>query len=65
MITGHINSTASVDAIKDERKLAIRAAKDFMEYGEPGYNQELIDALKVAQTSAEIRELLRKARAVA
>ena len=50
---------------KREQKMAIKAARDFQMYGEPGYDDTLIDALKATQNSTEIRTLLRKARAVA
>ena len=52
------------ESFKVERKLAIKAAKDFMSYGEPGYDQKLIDNLEKAENMEEVRALLRKARAV-
>lgn len=43
--------------------LAIKAVKDFMSYGVKGYDNALIKSIKAAKDDAEIRALLRKARA--
>lgn len=51
--------------LRSARKLAAQAVKDFMNYGEKGYTQELLDAINKATSEAEIRDLLRKARAAA
>lgn len=59
---GNIIGT-SENELKQQRKLAITACKDFMDYGVAGYTQELIDKISSATTEREIRELLRKARA--
>ena len=59
---GNIVGTSESE-LKHQKKLAITACKDFMDYGVAGYTQELIDSIKVAETEREIRELLRKARA--
>lgn len=53
------------DGLRSARKLAAQAVKDFMHYGEKGYTQELLDAVNKANSEAEIRDLLRKARAAA
>lgn len=48
-----------------EKRLALSAFRDFMDYKEPGYTPELFEALEKAQSGAEIRDILRKARAAA
>lgn len=53
------------ERLRSARKLAAQAVKDFMNYGEKGYTQELLDAINKATSEAEIRDLLRKARAAA
>ena len=53
------------ERLRSARKLAAKAVKDFMHYGEKGYTQELLDAINKATSEAEIRDLLRKARAAA
>ena len=62
----NINSQRAIadePELSREKRAAISAAKDFMSYGVPGYDAALIKGLKAAQNSAEIRDLLRKARA--
>lgn len=59
---GNIIGTSESE-LKLQRNLAIKACKDFMDYGVAGYTQELIDKISSATTEREIRELLRKARA--
>ena len=46
------------------KKLALQAARDFKDYGVKGYDTALITALKSAKSETEIRDLLRKARAI-
>ena len=53
------------EGLRSARKLAAQAVKDFMNYGEKGYTQELLNAVNKATSEAEIRDLLRKARAAA
>lgn len=42
--------------ITNERKWALKAAKDF------GYDEETIEAIKIAKKEGEITEIMRKAR---
>jgi len=59
------------DGLKTAKKMAVNACRDFImwhrrypdEY--KGYDDALIDRIKKAKSETEIRDLLRKARAVA
>lgn len=51
--------------LKSAKKTALVAVKDFKGYGVPGYDDMLIQNIKNATSEAEIRALLRKARATA
>lgn len=49
--------------LTEDQVVAIHAVRDFMEWKVPGYNVELIHAIENAKDVAEVRSLLRKARA--
>ena len=49
--------------LTEDQVTAIHAVRDFMEWKVPGYNVELIHAIEDAKDAAEVRALLRKARA--
>lgn len=49
--------------LSEDQVVAIHAVRDFMAWKVPGYNVELIHAIENAKDAAEVRALLRKARA--
>lgn len=51
--------------LKSAKKTALIAVNDFKNYGVPGYDDLLIQNIENATSEAEIRTLLRKARATA
>lgn len=60
-----VKAIAPDPTFMSEKILALSAFRDFMNYKEPGYTPELFEALEKAQSGAEIRDILRKARAAA
>lgn len=59
------------DELKTAKKMAVSACRDFIMWHKiypdeyKGYDEALVDKIKKAKSEAEIRDLLRKARAVA
>lgn len=51
------------EGLTDDQIKAIQAVNDFIFWKVPGYNVELIHAIENAKDAAEVRSLLRKARA--
>lgn len=49
--------------MSEDQIIALNAVRDFMMWKVPGYNVELIHAIENAKDTAEVRALLRKARA--
>lgn len=63
--TGERMAPMTDDGLRSAKCLALQAARDFMSYGVEGYTPQLLDAINKATSETEIRDLLRKARAVA
>lgn len=59
------------DGLKTAKKMAVNACKDFIMWHKrypdeyKGYDDALVDKIKSAKSEVEIRDLLRRARAVA
>ncbi len=49
--------------LTEDQIVALHAVRDFIAWKVPGYNVELIHAIEDAKDAAEVRALLRKARA--
>ena len=49
--------------LSEDQIVAIHAVRDFMAWKVPGYDVKLIHAIEDAKDAAEVRALLRKARA--
>lgn len=49
--------------LTDDQIVALHAVRDFMMWKVPGYDVKLIHAIEDAKDAAEVRALLRKARA--
>ena len=60
----YTDTTESGSRLRNAKAMALKACKDFMGYNVPGYDANLIKAINDAKSEAEIRSLLRKARAM-